>query len=280
MAKLKNYDTDINHRIGTTIFEYDIRQANINMLYSNERLSESDYKMLSDAPKQFREVFIGKMIRNDGFAYSDDTQTTISEGITKAKDMFLTANNVLNSQIIRISNDAIYVESNMPLKQTRFDLNGNGRMIEFACKGCYSSYLRFHAYDALPKIIVFFNIYDKNGDENFDVDVKGISDDMLHLHSKLLSFICNILYYKEKSNDIKIVMDEFNEFYERYIKLELPVECYREFNAGSSYSIKAKFPGGNTPQPMFFDEDAWSKDILDISYNQNILRELYSMILS
>lgn len=258
---------------GSDIWEYDIRQANINMLYSYGVISYNEYTQLANSPKYVREIYIGKREQFEKLKSKKSiTEETIKKGITEAKDQLLMSNKIQPKNIIRIANDAIYVESPNPLQYTIFDLNNNNKFIEFACKNHFSTVIKFS-----NKVVVFFGI---RPDDNFNVDVKGINDEVLEyqVNSVFLSLICEILFYKERT-DKDTTLRVFNDYYHKYINRELPIDYYREFNSSSAFRLLNQ----NTqlmfhPAPTLLP-DSFDKNKIDISYNMNILRELYGAIL-
>ena len=253
------------------IWEYDIRRANINILYAYGIITYNEYNQLCNVPKYVREVYIGKKQQQEqeNSKYSI-TLETIKKGIIEAKNEFLISNKIQPRNIVRIANDAVYVINPFPLQYTKFDINKNNIFIEFACKNHFSTALKFS-----NKVLVFFGI---TKDDNFNVDVKGINDEILNrgIHQEFLSLICEILFYKERT-DQTTVLNIFNDYYQKYINLELPINYYREFNSGSAFRLKMKSNLSYIPGPTQLDE-SFDKNKLDISCNLTLLRELYSSI--
>ena len=260
-----NYLTDRKIISGSYITEYDISKANINILYAYNIISKELYDQLLRVDKQIRETYIGKQIlREQGYGKIKNqsiTYDTIKNGIMTAKKELFLANQLSDIEIVRIANDAVYVERPIALQYTSFDLNRNQRFITFNNKGTYTSYIQ------LNQVTIFFSYYN----DNYQVEVKGISDDLLPLHESFLSFICDILYYMERV-DKKTTILKFEEFYKQYIELKLPMSYYREFNNNSGYYIK-----GSRFITRFLDEKYFDK--IDISYNNFLLRQIYSYIL-
>ena len=48
-----------------TIVEYDIRKANISILYTMKAIDKKTYEYLLEVPKKMREVIVGRMIERD-----------------------------------------------------------------------------------------------------------------------------------------------------------------------------------------------------------------------
>lgn len=255
----------------TDIWEYDIRQANINILYSYGIITYNEYNQLCNVPKYVREVYIGKKQQQEQINSNKSiTLETIKKGIIEAKNEFLISNKIQPRNIVRIANDAVYVINPFPLEYIKFDINKNNIFIEFACKNHFSTALKLS-----NKVLIFFGI---TKDDNYNVDVKGINDEILMrgIHHDFLSLICEVLFYKERT-DQATSLNIFNEYYKKYINLELPINYYREFNAGSAFRLKMKSNLSYIPGPTQLEE-SFDKTKLDISCNLNLLRELYSCI--
>jgi len=267
-AEKTNYITDRKIIIGSNMIEYDISQANINILKAFGDIDPYEYTSLKMADKQSREILIGRKIQMQKNESVDKTSVVadhIRTGIIMAKDRLLTMNRLNPLEIIRIANDAVYVERPLPLQYTKFDILNNGNIVEFFQKGQFSSFIKLGRLSVFVKII---------SDENIIVDVKGINDENIPLHEPFLEFICNILFYLERT-DINTTLAYYNDFYSKYINMELPIEYYREFNSDSDIRIKAmnRYYGGK------FIEEKY-KHMVDINYNLLMLRETYAMILS
>lgn len=268
LSERTNYITDKQIIIGSNIIEYDIKQANINILRAYNDINDFEYYNLMKADKQSREILIGRKIQIEKKMNPDEISPIaehIREGIKIAKDNLLVSNNIDSNEVVRIANDAVYVERQFPLQNTVFDIFNRGCDISFIDKGHFSSFIK------LGRVSVFLRI---ESDETLVVDVKGINDELIPLHQPFLGFICNILFYLERT-DITTTLSIYNEFYKEYINRELPIEFYREFNSDSDIRIDShhRFYGSR------FLEEKY-KSLVDINYNLLMLREIYGIILS
>lgn len=241
--------------ISGRIVEYDIKSANINILRKYHIIDEARYEYLSKLPKFDREKTVGLMIMTGKIQYSD-----IANGIKESKRLFFEANNIQDNQVVRIANDAVYVNTLTDLPYTIFD------GIEFRVKSVSTSFLN------LNKILIFLST--ENGILNIN-DVIGIANEYIPMHMKLLSFIGNIMSLLEWGNGedaIRIIMD----FYKDYVSKQLDIDYYREFNDRSAFKIVQDItPVGNM-------KDYWvpyvdKLDDIDINCNLALIRELYSI---
>lgn len=248
IASSTKYITPLKY-ISGIIREYDIRQANINMLLKSDIIDKSIYTYLQNIDKQSREVYVGKMIREDKELYK-----AINDGISAHKILLFDKNNINIYELIRIASDAVYINRSNPLQYTIFD------NIQFVEKGIYNSFLNLNG-------LLFFIRYIGN---NIDVDIKGLGENASIIHQNyMISLIANIICTMEKDS-IKRAIQELNEFLKDYINYNVPYEYYIEFNSASLYRIKYCDYGFYNAPNNIHD--------LDINYNLTILRELLSIL--
>src|SRR5574344_900142 len=86
-AEKNTYIFDQQIISGSDIWEYDIKQANINMLYSYDVISYEEYSQLANSPKYVREIYIGKREQYEKAKNKNNysiTEETIKKGIIEA----------------------------------------------------------------------------------------------------------------------------------------------------------------------------------------------------
>ena len=259
LLRSPNYrNKQLTHLYSSNIYEYDVRAANINCLLADGKISEDLYNYLNTSTKQFREVYIGNMIKADKSVYK-----TIQKVLTECKASlireFTTPDNV-----IRIANDAVFFTNPLTTLPEEYVVMYNDRPITFVRKNIYTSFFTFE------KLLIFLNTYS----EDFIVDVIGINNDLLPLHEKFLSIICETVQVKELG-DTKTALRIFNDYYNKFINRQLPVEYYREFNDISQYRIDTAFGS------FYLDRLPGKEEFSSISIDTNlfILRTLYSYLL-
>lgn len=253
----KNYLLDIDYLIATTISEYDIRKANISVLYSEGVIDRSYYEYLYSADRMTRQIEVGYMIKDN-----KEVGDILSNGITKYRKMFFESNGLLDKDILSIKNDAIFVISKKP-KILTF---GN---IEFVNKNTYTSFIKF-----LKRKEIYFRSDMVN--QTMDIDIKGISDDNLEKHRDyMMKVIGDIIYFIEVG-DIKSGIEYITNFYKHYVSLELPIGYYRNFDEESKFIIKA----GIGFYAMDTCSDNRMKSVIDISCNINVIRDLYGILIN
>lgn len=276
LYKYINYSSKRNICIGKKIYEYDIKQANISVLYAQGKLSDYIYERLRHSDKYSREIYIGKMIAESKDKTIDHS---IKMGIQEAKREFIDLNKISEDSIVRIANDALYVIMDYPAKHTDMIVNKSlneplhNRTVEFVQKNCYDGYVHFS-----NGVWIFYTVLP---DGNLDVDVIGLGN-YAAAHSYMINIISTILYYLHNMQ-YEFAITKLSEIIEIYLQKEFPVETYREFNPLGIFRLKRSDDGigGNnfTLYPTNVPNDM-KPEQLDASYNYAILRELYSMVLS
>lgn len=257
-----NYITPERYLTGV-IRELDLKAANISILHSKGMISDDEYNYLRSIPKIDREISIGNMINNtaeknksgEAITTTSPIYSSIKDGIREAKVWLCRMNNIKEDEIIRIANDAVYINRAVPLQYT----NNNG--VEFSEKAIYSSLLQLNG------IILFFRY---NSDNMLEVDIKGLGKDNERWHNGfMLSVIGQVIILLQKSS-ASDALNYLSKVYEDYILLKMPIGMYREFNNLSG------FRKGN-----FYLSNEVGLDIrqIDIGYNLSLLRTLYGVIL-
>lgn len=233
------------------IIEYDLSKANINALLSRGIIDQNTYNYLYNSDKKYREVYVGKMIKEDDRIYKE-----IQTGIKDAKRSFIEINNIQDEEILSIKNDALFIltERNM---QQQF---GN---YYFAKKNIFTLFFRFY------KNKEFYYRFDQNTQKDI-IEVKGLSDETLTTHSQyFLKFLADISYDIQRST-IEETLNRYNQFYSDYLNRVLDIRFYREFNNFNAYRIM----GGKRDYLVETDIDQSYVKSVDINYNLKILRDL------
>jgi len=250
----KTYFTaPIDYIISSYIREYDISKANANILLLKGAISKEQYDYLISLDSNSRYISVGLLQKNN-----PDISTCLKEGIKEMRYLFLTSNNLTMNDILSIKNDAIFIINKVPMI-TKFD------NIEFVNKNIYTSFYKL----GVGKIEIYY-LYDMvNNIEH--IDVKGIKDEKIALHENYFLEFLLVLFNSAQMESLRDTINLLITFYESYLKLELDIGYYREFNAESLFSIK-RIGVSSVYKADFLGED--SKSYIDISCNLNILREL------
>ena len=242
--------------ISGRIVEYDIKSANISVLRNSNIISQKDYDYLASLPKILREREIGIREKNNPELY-----TQIQKGIKEAKKNLGSFNRIELDQIIRIANDAVYINSEVDLKYTQF-----GKYIQFKKKSEYNVFCN------LLGVIIFCKFLE---DGNIHVDVKGIGKNASLHENYMIYTIMSTITILERSS-VEDAIQYLSSICEQYLHRNLPVGYYREFNSGSLY--RSLYNSYGVVPYGFINATEYDKNSIDINYNYTILRELWSIL--
>lgn len=247
------FTAPIDYIISSYIREYDISKANANVLFMKGAISKDQYNHLMGLDGMSRYISVGLLQKNNS-----DISTCLKEGIKEMRHLFLTSNNLTLSDILSIKNDAIFIINKIPMV-TKFN------NVEFVNKNVYTSFYKLSG----GKIEIYY-LYDMvNNIER--IDIKGMKDEKILLHENYFLEFLLVLFNSAQIDHLKDTIDILITFYESYLKLELDIGYYRQFDAESIFNIK-RIGISSVYKADFLGED--SKSHIDISYNLNILREL------
>lgn len=103
--------------------------------------------------------------------------------------------------------------------------------------------------------------------------IYGIDHPIYTLHENyMLKFIEEIIRILGVGN-VDLAINKIKQFRSAYLHRELPKEYYREFNSSSKYTVI-----DDICKYGLIDIDEDQKGMIDISYNEKIIRYLYSLV--
>lgn len=247
--KTSYLNPNISYLINTFIYEYDISKANITILYQEGVIDKQTYDRLKSVPRMERQVTIGYILKKK------ENNDILKQGICNARKALFESNNIQDYEVLSIKNDAIYVIGR-PLHNTVFGI------VEFTLRNIYTSFYSINNLEIY---------YAYNADRSEIIDIKGINNNTLELHKNGFLMILKDLCYQCQSFGPQQASALLKLIYEKYINLDFPINIYREFNSLSLYKIYSTLNQGSFG---FESIDESYKNIIDISYNENILREM------
>ena len=252
-----NYTSDYTSIISSYIREYDISKANINILKENNCITDETYNWLLSISKINREIYIGMMMKNN-----PKISEILSKGFLNARKNLFEYNHIDSYSVLSIKKDAVYV-IDKTLQYTQFGL------INFRLANIYTSFYKISGLE-------FY--YNKEV-----LHVKGINDEILDNYHK--DYMLDLLMYifdMAENNTLDDVLNQLSGLIVSYINLEFDINYYRELNRESVYRLKYSNITYDTHtiglyQMLNTDEN---KKALDITYNYNLLCELYRIYLT
>ena len=268
------YTSPISFIIGRRIIEVDVTKANISILREADRISEDQYRYFLTSDRMERLVFVGNMQAKDE-SITALLQSRLREVRQKIFEIFC----IDYSNLLSIRNDAVIFVDNgyrsytPEIAQTTEKYKSAGDITEtyylsqylkFRVKGLYSSYYKI----GNKEILYFINRI--SGEEY--IDVAGIGDDALDLHRSYFLDLLMSLFESAEEGDIADTIDFLSKIYSQYISKSFDIGYYRRFDANSRYDIDKTISNLYDYQLDHMTND--QKSIVDISYNESILRQL------
>ena len=252
------YTADISYLTNVFIYEYDISKCNINVLFTKGAIDKKTYDYLYRSPRMVRQVYVGNLIKNP------ELSKILSDGITEYKQKFFEVNSIRDGDVLAIKNDAIF----LIIKKVQYTKFG---LIEFVKKNVYTAYYKLNGLE------IYY--YYSNVTKEEYVDIKGINDKKVELHKGFFLQVLQDLFYSIQVNGPVISMQMLKEVYTEYVTLQMPVECYRTFNADSIYHFNVFSKSTMAGYQINGITDAY-KPMLDISTNLKVLMELQRIIVT
>lgn len=268
------YTSPISFIIGRRIIEVDVTKANISILREADRISEDQYRYFLTSDRMERLVFVGNMQAKDE-SVTALLQSRLKEVRQKIFEIFC----IDYSNLLSIRNDAVIFVDNgyrsytPGIAQTTENYKSAGDITEtyylsqylkFRVKGLYSSYYKI----GNKEILYFINRI--SGEEY--IDVAGIGEDALDLHRPYFLDLLMSLFESAEEGDIADTIDFLSKVYSQYISKSFDIGYYRRFDANSRYDIDKTISNLYDYQLDHMTND--QKSIVDISYNESILRQL------
>ena len=196
--------------ISRYIREYDMEKSNISILYDQGIIDYQKYCELYNAPRQYRQEYVGKLILKNS-----SIQTILDNGVMDAKEKLFKANNLSQNNVLTIKNDAVFV-IDQRLSITEFGT------IKFKEKNTYTSFYKLGNKNA--KELYYY--YDAiSGFEK--LDVKGINDNLLYLHEPYFMEFLKQLFCSAQIESMNDCLEILNVYYNQYVNRKLEIGHYR-----------------------------------------------------
>ena len=260
MMVMKLYEKDmyiapINNVINHYIREYDISKANINILLYLGVIDKALYDELYYAPKQIRQIRIGYLQKDKKIAKA------LSDGFKYMRSQFFSMNNLSDKDILSIKKDAIYVIDKIP---NNTKISNDKNTVQFVCKNTYTSWYRINN-------IEFYYLLDKaNNIEN--LDIKGISDNMIALHQNYMLRLLRYLFNLASYNRFDEACITIKGFTNSLLSGNEDMNYFRELNNMSMYKTRYVIDNGYNYLSAINQFINYKE--LDPSHNINIFLDL------
>ena len=253
-----NYAAPTKAIVSTNIYEFDIAKANINILLYYGVIDVETYTRIYNLDRYNRQRTVGILLKNKEYS------KILSAGIIEFKRRFFEANNIQDSQVLLIKNDAIYLIDKLPTV-TKFD------NVEFVCKNKYSSFYK------LEHLELYYNLDLVQDIET--LDIKGISDIVYASHKDYMIDFLKAVCYEVQVSGYHSALSMLSNFANQYLSCNLPIEFYRELNPRGVFRLKKMGPFSDYHLQYIMDTGITVND-LAIECNMKVLNQMVANIAS
>lgn len=254
----KTYSAPIDYLIDGQIYEFDIRQANISVLYDMGKINEDTFRYLQSVPKMEREITIGKMQLQD-----KTLSEALNQGIENARKVLFQILGLNSTNVLSIKNDAIFVMAT-PMLANYPPIIQIGNNVAFVMKNQYRSY-----YKLTRHAEVFYN-YDPIS-SNEGIDIKGLGDYSISMHKDYILKHFMDIFYIALTQGPQAALKQSSQLYKYYIEKRLDINCYRRLDSNALFDLRspsqwASFRADYLTEGMEY--------MVDIGYNAQIINRL------
>jgi hypothetical protein len=240
------------------IREYDIRKANISVLFDAGVISKDQYEYLYNADRMVRQVFVGKLEGEN-----PNVARTLSNGILQAKKKFFELNGIESNEVLEIDNDAVFIIGNRPIKYQSVSDH-----VYFKESSLNNSFYRVGGIE----FFYYYNIME--GVER--LNPKGLGDSAACLHERYMLDFLKELFCRAHTEGVQSALNLLTRFHDAYINLSLDIGYYRELNSQAMFRIKRY--ENYIPFMSTCVDTPIDKKYMDISYNEFVLRKFYGLL--
>lgn len=256
----KYYTAPIDYLNSTFIREYDISKADISVLLSKGQITQEQFNFLYRIPSINRNTYMGLLQRDN-----PELKKILSNGIEEVKKLFFETNNIEDSQVLSIKNDAIFLIDKVATTKT-FGI------VTFKEKNVYTS---FYKLSRKYNKEFYYYINRVTGEER--LDIKGMNKESIELHKDYFIDFLTVLFNSIELFPIADTIELIQSFYNQYINMELPINYYRKFDQYSGFDTNLKTPILEQRYIMKYLSEE-HREMVNISYNLSIILELYRMV--
>lgn len=254
MDTLYNKDQYMNPNykfiINSMITEYDIKSANISILFSKNLITKDQYDYYSSLDKKERTVQVGWLLRDN-----KEINIGLEEGFRYYRELLFNTNNINQDMILNIRKDGVYL-INKYLDHTRYDY------VYWNLSNIFTSYYYIN------KSLQFFFKYNQIDPSNTEIVIKGLKQDSLIPHKDFFLNLLIEIFTNAQTMYIVDLVTWFSNVYNRFLNNDYPYQYYREFNPLSKFRyIKGSYLSDECCEEY--------KPYIDISVNRFILETIF-----
>lgn len=244
------YLTNLSLLVDHDIRFYKIRDVVIEILFNEKIIDRKVYYFLKNNTEEIKRNYSENVLKEPNI------QALVYNIIKDANSKFLAVNNIQLPDVLEIDASNIIVKNRLA-KVTRIGY------LEYILEDQFSNFININS-------IRIYSMVDMLGTK---IKIKGIDQYQVHKHFDfMINAITQALNTLNTSGPLP-ALQFVRQLYNDYISYKLPVEYYRAFNLSSSFVIVY----GNSRYEIF-DATEDDKLSLDISYNKNIIQQLFSLL--
>ena len=244
------YLTNLSLLVDYDIRIYKIRDAVLEVLFNEKIIDRKVYYFLKNNTEEIKRNYSENVLKEPNI------QALVYNIIKDANSKFLAVNNIQLPDVLEIDASNIIVKNRLA-KVTRI------AYLEYILEDQFSNFININS-------IRIYSMVDMLGTK---IKIKGIDQYQVHKHFDfMINAITQALNTLNTSGPLP-ALQFVRQLYNDYISYKLPVEYYRAFNLSSSFVIVY----GNSRYEIF-DATEDDKLSLDISYNKNIIQQLFSLL--
>lgn len=244
------YLTNLSLLVDYDIRIYTIHDAVLEILFNEKIIDRKVYYFLKNNTEEIKRNYSENVLKNPNI------QTLVYNIIKDANSKFLAVNNIQLPDVLEIDASNIIVKNRLA-KVTRIGY------LEYILEDQFSNFININS-------IRIYSMVDMLGTK---IKINGIDRYRVQKHFDfMINAITQALNTLNTSGPLP-ALQFVRQLYNDYNSYKLPVEYYRAFNLSSSFVIVY----GNSRYEIF-DATEDDKMSLDISYNKNIIQQLFSLL--
>lgn len=258
----KYYTAPIDYITSSFIREYDISKADISIFLSKGVITQEQYNFLYRIPGLARNIQMGILQQEQ-----PELKKVLNCGIEDIRRQFFEVNGIQDQDVLSIKNDAIFLINKVPAV-TSFD------GVTLKNKNTYTSFYK------LPRRFnkEFYYYLDRINDIE-KLDIKGMGEREQQVHADYMTEFLLVLFNSIELFPLDDAIQLLQTFYNRYINRELDIGYYRRYDQISGYDVMIETPVIRNRYNIKHLSQEHS-NLVDISYNAQMIIEFYKMIAS
>lgn len=258
----KYYTAPIDYVTSSFIREYDISKADISIFLSKGVITQEQYNFLYRIPGLARNIQMGILQQEQ-----PELKKVLNCGIEDIRRQFFEVNDIQDQDVLSIKNDAIFLINKVPAV-TSFD------GVTLKNKNTYTSFYK------LPRRFnkEFYYYLDRINDIE-KLDIKGMGEREQQVHADYMTEFLLVLFNSIELFPLDDAIQLLQTFYNRYINRELDIGYYRRYDQISGYDVMIETPVIRNRYNIKHLSQEHS-NLVDISYNAQMIIEFYKMIAS